>query len=80
MRKYHPSFTPIEQLELEAKDLGLQDWRTYFQAVNNTNDLMVFNRPEKTAFLVVSRTSTRTRLKRNPFIPKWIPRAINYPT
>jgi len=70
MQKYHPSFTPIKQLEDEAKELGLQDWRTYFQAVNNTNDLMVFNRPEKTAYIVVSRTSTRTRLKRNPYYPK----------
>ena len=79
MRKYHPSFTPIEQLEREAKDLGLQDWRTYFQAVNNTNDLMVFNRPEKTAFLVVSRTSTRTRLKRNPYYPKVDPKGNQLP-
>ena len=79
MKKYHPSFTPLKQLEDEAEELGLQDWRTYFQAVNNTNDLMVFNRPEKTAYIVVSRTSTRTRLKRNPYYPKVDPTGNQLP-
>ena len=79
MKKYHPSFTSVEQLEDEAEELGLQDWRTYFQAVNNTNDLMVFNRPEKTAYIVVSRTSTRTRLKRNPYYPKVDPAGNQLP-
>lgn len=70
MRHYHPDFTPVEQLEEEAAELGLQDWRTYFQSVSNVNDLMVFDRPVKTAYVVISRTSTRSRFRRNPFYPK----------
>ncbi len=79
MRRYHPSFRDVDELEREAAELGLQDWRTYFQSVNNTNDLMVFHRPEKTAYVVVSRTSTRTRLKRNPFYPKVDPQGNQLP-
>lgn len=79
MRNYHPSFRDIQLLEQEAAELGLQDWRTYFQAVNNTNDLMVFHRPEKTAYVVVSRTSTRTRLRRNPYYPKVDPEGNQLP-
>ncbi len=79
MQRYHPSFRDVEELEREAADLGLQDWRTYFQSVNNTNDLMVFHRPVKTAYVVVSRTSTRTRLKRNPFYPKVDPEGNQLP-
>ena len=70
MRRYHPDFTPVEQLEEEAEELGLQDWRTYFQAVNNVRDLVVFHRPVKTAYVIVSRTSTRSRFRRNPYYPK----------
>lgn len=79
MRRYHPSFRDVDELEREAAELGLQDWRTYFQSVNNTNDLMVFHRPEKTAYVVVSRTSTRTRFKRNPFYPKVDPQGNQLP-
>jgi peptide/nickel transport system substrate-binding protein len=70
MRRYHPDFTPVEQLEEEAEELGLQDWRTYFQAADNVRDLMVFDRPVKTAYVIISRTSTRSRFRRNPFYPK----------
>ena len=70
MSRFHPDFTPVEQLEEEAAEQGLQDWRTYFQVVNNTRDLMVFYRPVKTAYVVMSRTSTRARFRRNPFYPK----------
>ena len=70
MRRYHPNFTPPEQLKKEAEELGLQDWRTYFQAVDNTRDLLVFNRPVKTAYVVISKTSTRGRFRRNPYYPK----------
>lgn len=70
MKRYHPSFRDKAELEAEAEELGLQDWRTYYQSVDNVRDLMVFNRPVKTAYMVVSRTSTRTRLKRNPYYPK----------
>ncbi len=70
MTRYHPSFTPEEQLEREAEELGLQDWRTYFGAVNSTTDLIYFDRPVLTAFVVVNRTSTRALLRRNPYYPK----------
>jgi peptide/nickel transport system substrate-binding protein len=70
MRRYHPDFTPIEQLEQEAQELGLQDWRTYIQAVINVRDLLVFHRPVKTAYAIVSATSTRNSFRRNPFYPK----------
>ena len=48
----------------------MQDWRTYFQAVNNVRDLMVFHRPVKTAYAIVSATSTRNSFRRNPYYPK----------
>ncbi len=79
LKNYHPDFTPKEQLEQEAAELGLQDWRTYLQAVNNTRDLMVFQRPVKTAYFVVSRTSTRTQLQRNPYYPKVDPQGNQLP-
>ena len=79
MRRYHPAFADPGQLEREAQELGLQDWRTYFQAVDNTRDLMVFKRPVKTAYVIVSKTSTRTRLRRNPYYPKVDPQGNQLP-
>ena len=79
MRRYHPSFTDPEQIKNEAKELGLQDWRTYFEVVSNTRDLMVFNRPVKTAYIVVSKTSTRSFYKRNPYYPKVDPQGNQLP-
>ena len=79
MKRYHPDFTDEAQLEREAEELGLQDWRTYIAAVNNTMDLMVFNRPVLTAYVLVSRTSTRSRLRRNPYYPKVDPEGNQLP-
>jgi peptide/nickel transport system substrate-binding protein len=59
--------------------LGLQDWRTYLTAVNATNDLLFFGRPVLTAYVLVSRTSTRTRLRRNPYYPKVDPEGNQLP-
>ena len=79
MKRYHPSFTDRAQLEDEAEELGLQDWRTYLTAVNATNDLLFFGRPVLTAYVLVSRTSTRTRLRRNPYYPKVDPEGNQLP-
>jgi len=79
MKRYHPDFTDEAQLEREAEELGLQDWRTYIVAVNNTMDLMVFNRPVLTAYVLISRTSTRSRLRRNPYYPKVDPAGNQLP-
>ena len=79
MKRYHPSFTDRAQLEDEAEELGLQDWRTYLTAVNATNDLLFFSRPVLTAYVLVSRTSTRTRLRRNPYYPKVDPEGNQLP-
>jgi len=70
MRRYHPAFINQQQLEREAEELGLQDWRVYFQAANSTTDLIYFGRPVDTAYMLVSRTSTRALLRRNPYYPK----------
>ncbi len=79
MQRYHPEFTDPAQLEAEAEELGLQDWLTYFIGVNNTNDLLFFGRPVLTAYVLVSRTSTRTRLRRNPYYPKVDPEGNQLP-
>lgn len=79
MRRYHPAFTERAQLEREAEALGLQDWRTYFGAVNSTTDLIPFNRPVLTAYVLVSRTSTRALLRRNPYYPKVDPAGNQLP-
>ncbi len=79
MKRYHPSFTDRAQLEDEAEELGLLDWRTYLTAVNATNDLLFFGRPVLTAYVLVSRTSTRTRLRRNPYYPKVDPEGNQLP-
>ena len=79
MRGYHLDFTDADQLEREAAELGLQDWRTYFQAVANTRDLMVFHKPVQTAYVVVSKTSTRVRYRRNPYYPKVDPAGHQLP-
>ena len=77
MKRYHPSFT--DRAQLEDEELGLQDWRTYLTAVNATNDLLFFGRPVLTAYVLVSRTSTRTRLRRNPYYPKVDPEGNQLP-
>ena len=79
MRRYHPAFTDEAQLESEAEELGLQDWRVYFQAVNNTRDLLYFGRPVDTAYVLVSRTSTRSSLRRNPYYLKVDPEGNQLP-
>ena len=79
MKRYHPQFTDLAQLEAEAEELGLQDWRVYLAAVNNTNDLLFFGRPVLTAYMLVSRTSTRTVLRRNPYYPKVDPEGNQLP-
>ena len=79
MRRYHPAFTDPAQLEREAEELGLQDWLTYFGAVNSTTDLIHFNRPVLTAYVLVSRTSTRACCAAIPTISRWIPQATSCP-
>ena len=79
MRRYHPAFTDPAQLEREAEELGLQDWLTYFGAVNSTTDLIPFNRPVLTAYVLVSRTSTRALLRRNPYYFKVDPEGNQLP-
>ena len=79
MRRYHPDFTDPAQLEREAEELGLQDWLTYFGAVNSTTDLIHFNRPVLTAYVLVSRTSTRALLRRNPYYFKVDPEGNQLP-
>ena len=79
MRRYHPRFTDPAQLASEAEELGLQDWRTYYQSVANTRDLMIFNRPVLSAYVIVSKTSTRTRYRRNPYYPKVDPEGNQLP-
>ena len=79
MRRYHPAFTDPAQLEREAEELGLQDWLTYFGAVNSTTDLISFNRPVLTAYVLVSRTSTRALLRRNPYYLKVDPEGNQLP-
>lgn len=70
LKRYHPAFTDTVQLKREAVEEGLQDWRKYFEVVNSTGDLMVFHRPVFSAFVVVSKTSTRSRYRRNPYYYK----------
>ena len=79
MKRYHPNFTPKEQLEREAEELGMTDWRTYFSAVHNPRDLIVFPCPDLTAYVTVSRTSTRVSLVRNPYYPKIDPEGNQLP-
>ena len=79
MRRYHPDFTDPAQLERESEELGLQDWLTYFGAVNSTTDLIHFNRPVLTAYVLVSRTSTRALLRRNPYYFKVDPEGNQLP-
>jgi len=69
LRRYHPTFTNKEQLEQEAQDLGVQDWRRYFEVVNHTRDLLIFHRPVMSPFMVVDKSSTRSRYQRNPYYP-----------
>ena len=79
MRRYHPSFTDPVQLEREAEEAGLQDWRTYYQSVVNTRDLMVYHKPVLTAYMVMSKTSTRVSYQRNPYYPKVDPQGNQLP-
>ena len=79
LKRYHPAFTDTVQLENEAIEQGLQDWRKYFEVVNNTNDLMVYNRPVFSPFMVVSKTSTRSRYRRNPYYYKVDPEGNQLP-
>ena len=79
LKRYHPAFTDSAQLQREAQEQGLQDWRTYFHVVNNIEDLMVYHRPVYTAFVVVSKTSTRSTYRRNPYYFKVDPEGNQLP-
>ena len=79
LKRYHPAFTDSARLKREAVAVGLQDWRTYFQVVNNTEDLMVYHRPVCTAFVAVSKTSTRSTYRRNPYYFKVDPEGNQLP-
>ena len=79
LERYHPAFTDTAQLEREAVELGLQDWRKYFEVVNNIHDLKVFHRPVFSAFAVVGKTSTRSRYRRNPYYFKVDPEGNQLP-
>ena len=70
MRRYHPEFRDVEQLEAEAEELGVEDWRRYFDVVNNTRDLLVFHRPVLSPYMIIDKSSTRSRFQRNPYYPK----------
>ena len=79
LERYHPAFTDTAQLEREAVEQGLQDWRKYFEVVNSIHDLKVFHRPVFSAFAVVSKTSTRSRYRRNPYYFKVDPEGNQLP-
>ncbi len=79
LKRYHPAFTDTAQLEREAVEQGLQDWRKYFEVVNSIHDLKVFHRPVFSAFAVVSKTSTRSRYRRNPYYFKVDPEGNQLP-
>ena len=79
LKRYHTAFTDAAQLEHEAQELGLQDWTTYFTTVNNVNDQMVFHRPVMDPYVVVTRSSTRSRYRRNPYYPKVDPAGNQLP-
>jgi peptide/nickel transport system substrate-binding protein len=69
MKRYHPGFTDKQQLEREAQDMGVEDWRRYFEVVNSVRDLLVFHRPVMSPFMIVDKSSTRSRYERNPYYP-----------
>jgi peptide/nickel transport system substrate-binding protein len=79
MKRYHPAFTDPDELEREAIEEGLQDWRKYFEVVDNIRDLKVYHRPVFSAFVVVSKTSTRARYRRNPYYYKVDPEGNQLP-
>jgi len=79
LEDYHPAFTDTVALERAAIEEGLQDWRKFFEVVNNINDLIVFHRPVFSAFVVISKTSTRSRFRRNPYYYKVDPQGNQLP-
>ena len=79
LKRYHPAFTDLEQLTAEAEELGVEDWRKYFEVVNSTRDLLVFHRPVTSPYMVISKTSTRSRFQRNPYYPKVDPEGSQLP-
>lgn len=79
LKRYHPAFTDLEQLQREADELGLQDWKVYFGTVNGTTDELVFHRPVLSPYMVVTRTSTRSRYQRNPYYFKVDPAGNQLP-
>jgi peptide/nickel transport system substrate-binding protein len=79
LKRYHPAFTDVDQLQREAQQLGVEDWRKYFEIVNSTRDLMVFHRPVMSPYMVISKSSTRSRYQRNPYYPKVDPAGNQLP-
>ncbi len=69
LKGYHPAFTDEAELTRTAEELGVQDWRKLFEVVKNTGDQLVFHTPVMSAFMVIDRSSTRSRLQRNPYYP-----------
>ncbi len=79
LKRYHPDFTDVEQLTREAEELGVEDWRKYFEVVNSTRDLLVFHRPVLSPFMIIDKSSTRSRFERNPYYPKVDPAGNQLP-
>lgn len=69
MKHYHPAFTDQAELTRIADSLGVEDWRKLFEVVNNVHDLLVFHRPVMSPFMVIDKSSTRSRFQRNPYYP-----------
>jgi len=69
LKRYHPAFTDRDQLTREAEERGVEDWRKLFDVVNNVNDLLVFHRPVMSPYMVITKSSMRSRFQRNPYYP-----------
>jgi peptide/nickel transport system substrate-binding protein len=69
MKRYHPAFIDEAELTHIADSLGVEDWRKLFEVVNNVNDLLVFHTPVMSPFMVIDKSSTRSRFERNPYYP-----------
>ncbi len=67
LKRYHPEFTPLEQLEAEAKKQGYMTWRNYFGAASGNAGDRMWETPTLAPFVISQKSPMVNRYARNPY-------------
>ncbi|MGQ9630561.1 MAG: ABC transporter substrate-binding protein [bacterium] len=82
LEKYHPNYTPLEELEKAAKAAGYDSWWKFFQSktyFHPTDARREVDAPTLTAYVVKEKGVNVTTLERNPYYWKVDPEGNQLP-